>query len=240
MTFVRRQLRVRVFEALEERARQFRTYEDLYPFRIPHDPVDLASVIDAALADGEGRLAPDDLRARTVLRMEWSGDQGQTPHAWEAWVIALSSGIMLYCDSDGTEARVLASVKRGNPIEADGFFLELLAESRGHHFGIELAGDAPDRVRTSVADRDLLVDVFVDLYEGTSAEPTIRADPGSGLARLGSGESIRSEPDLTPDQPGRSGDFRADVDRWLTRVLVAPRPLPPGRKRARRLRDEPR
>ena len=74
--------------------------------------------------------------------MEWT-DSG---HVWEAWTIALPSGILIYCDDDGEEARVLGSVRRGNAVEADGFFLELLAETRGDAFGIEMAGVAPDRV----------------------------------------------------------------------------------------------
>jgi hypothetical protein len=215
MTFVRRQLRLKVLEALEERAKQFRTYEDLYPFRIPHEPLDLEPIIAAALADEPSRVAAVDLRSRTVLRLEWLDDDAPE-HAWEAWVIALPSGIMLYCDSGGDETRVLASVKRGSAIEADGFFLELLGESRGEHFGIEMSGGAPDRVRTSIADRDLLVDVLVELYEGTAADASIRA-----LARSGSDE-----------------DFRLSVDRWLTGALATPLPSPAGRRRARRLRDE--
>ena len=93
------------------------------------------------------------------------------PPLMELWTIALPSGIFLYCYSDGHESRVLASVKRGNPSEADGFFLERLAESRGEFFGIEMSGPAPDRVRSSIGDREFLADVFVDLFEGTPALP---------------------------------------------------------------------
>ena len=57
--------------------------------------------------------------------------------------MSLASGIIVYCDDDGDEARVLASAKRGNPLEADGFFLELLAETRGQAFGMEMAGMRP-------------------------------------------------------------------------------------------------
>ncbi|HEX4567882.1 MAG TPA: hypothetical protein VH138_14695 [Vicinamibacterales bacterium] len=178
MGFDTRHARVRALEALDARAKQFRGREEIWPFRVPHEPLDLEQV-----AEG---VAPEALRGRNVVRLEW-------PHtAWELWTIALPSGILLYCDSDGNESRVLASVKRGSPPEADGFFLERLAESRGEFFGIEMSGPAPDRVRSSISDREFLADVFVDLFEGTSA------------------------------LPAESPDFRTDVVRWLDRVLTCP------------------
>jgi hypothetical protein len=195
--FEQRQARVRVMEALEARAKQFRSRDGIWPFRVPHDPLDLDTVIEAALAEDGGRLDAEALRARTVLRMSWDN------HDWELWVIVLPSGILLYCDDDGHETRVLASAKRGNPGEADGFFLERLAQSRGHDFGIEMAGPAPDRVRSSIGDRGFLAEVFVELFEGTAAEPSI----------------------------GRTAaDFHHDVERWLEHVLTAP---PPGRRQPR-------
>jgi hypothetical protein len=188
-----------VLEALELRAKQFRSREGIWPFRVPHEPLDLQDLIDRAL-DGEGRLEAEALRSRTVLEFAWDA------HRWELWVLTLPSGILLYCDSDGEETRILASARRGNPLEADGFFLERLAQSRGHDFGIELSGPPPDRVRSSIGDRELLADVFVELFEGTPAERALSAD----------------------DSPrGPSRDFRAVVVRWLDDVLTAP---PPGRK----------
>ena len=176
-------------EALELRAKQFRSREGIWPFRVPHEPLDLDGIVRAALADEGGRLDAEALRARTVLRLSWDA------HEWELWVIALPSGILLYCDSDGHERRILASVRRGNPLEADGFFLERLAQSRGHDFGIEMSGPAPDRVRSSIGDRDFLTDVFVELFEDTDAERSLR---------------------------GPGGDFHGDVVRWLDVVLTAP------------------
>jgi hypothetical protein len=198
--FADRQGRLRVIEALELRARQFRSREDSWPFRLPHEPLDLDAIVRRAL-DGDGAIDRDALRSRTVLELAWQA------HVWQLWVIALPSGILLYCDTDGDETRILASVKRGNPGEADGFFLERLAESRGELFGIEMSGPAPDRVRSSIGDRAFLADVFVELFEGTGAE----ADIGSGPA----------------------GDFRERVERWLDRVLTAPAPT----RRLRRVRD---
>ncbi|HTI38518.1 MAG TPA: hypothetical protein VL484_13200 [Vicinamibacterales bacterium] len=134
---------------------------------------------------------------------------------WEAWASTLASGIHVYCDTDGTEQRVLASAKRGSAMEADRFFLELLAESRGHHFGIEMSGGAPARIRTNIDDRGFIADAFVELLEGTEAAADVSA--------FSDGSS--------------SSDFREDVKRWLSAVLVAPPPSPRSR-RYPRLRDE--
>lgn len=195
---------MRVLEALELRAKQFRSRDDVWPFRVPHEPLDLEDIIEAALADEDGWIQPDSLRSRPVLRLEWEGGD-----AWELWAIALPSGIHLYCDSDGEETRVLASVKRGNPLEADGFFLERLAESRGHAFGIGMEGPAPDAIRSSIGDRDFLADVFVELLEDSEASRDVAA--------------------------GRqSADFRADIMTWLDEVLTAP----PQARRQPRVRDE--
>jgi hypothetical protein len=184
-----RHRRALVLEALERRAKQFRSREGSWPFRMPHEPVDLDAIAGEALAEEGGTVANEALRARSVLRMEWlSGD------AWELWTITLPSGLHVYCDSNGGETRVLASAKRGTPSEADGFFLERLAESHGHVFGIEMAGAPPDRVRTSIGDRAFLADVFVELFEETDA-----------AAALGDGP-----------------DFHAVIVGWLARVLTAP------------------
>jgi len=197
-----RQQRVRVLEALELRAKQFRSREGIWPFRVPHEPLDLNVVIERTL-NGDGRIDLDGLRSRTVLELTWDA------HRWELWVLTLPSGILLYCDADGDETRVLASARRGNPSEADGFFLERLAESRGHDFGIEMAGPPPDRVRSSIGDREFLADVFVELFEGTDAQAGI-GDRGSGIR-----------------------DFRAAVVRWLDDVLTAP----PAKRRQPRVRE---
>ncbi len=189
MTFEVRQAKLRIIEALELRVKQFRSRERIWPFRVPHEPLDLAEILERA-AEGDAPLRADALRARTVVEFSWD------THTWELWVIALPSGILLYCDSDGEESRILASARRGNPGEADGFFLERLAESRGHDFGIEMDGPAPDRVRSSIGDRDFLADVFVELFEGTEA-----------AAGIGSG-----------------GDFREHLVSWLDEVLTAPPP----------------
>jgi hypothetical protein len=189
VNFAIRQARLRALEALELRVKQFRSRDGIWPFRVPHEPLDLDEILDRA-AEGDAPARADTLRSRTVLEFLWH------THRWELWVIALPSGILLYCDADGQESRVLASAKRGNPGEADGFFLERLAQSRGREFGIEMAGPAPERVRSSIGDRDFLADVLVEMFEGTEA-----------AAGIGSG-----------------GDFHDHVVRWLDQVLTAPPP----------------
>jgi DNA polymerase III epsilon subunit-like protein len=139
--------------------------------------------------------------------------------------MTLPSGIHLYCDADGHETRALASVKRGNPSEADGFFLERLAESRGHAFGIELSGPPPDRVHSAIGDREFLADVFVELFEGTEHEAGLRACATADTATE-VGQAFRPA--------GGGTDFRAVVADWLERVLTAPTM---GRRQPR-LRDE--
>ncbi|HEX5473567.1 MAG TPA: hypothetical protein VFX12_02805 [Vicinamibacterales bacterium] len=215
MTFLGRRLRLQVFEALDARARQFRSHDDVWPFRVPHEPLQLQAIVDAALAGEHAHVDPIALRSRRLLRMEW--EDGST---WEAWAMALPSGVSLYCDSGPDETRVLASAKRSHPAEADRFFLERLAESRGHAFGIEMSGAPPDRIRTPLTDRDFLTDLFVELFEGTPAEGALR---GAGTRA-----------------PEGGRDFRDDVRRWLARVLVAPPPpaARPNRRPPRRLRDE--
>lgn len=187
-------------------------------FRVPHEPLLLDAVIEDALADG-GYLDADDLRTRTLIRFEWDNDG-----TWDAWAIALPSGLTLFCDGDGEETRVLASVKRGSQDEADRFFLELLAESRGEYFGIAMAGGAPDHVRTGITDRAFLTDIFVELFEGTAAERSIR--------RL----LARTKKVSVHEADGR--DFRSDVARWLDLVLIAPTPSRTGQRKFKRLRDD--
>jgi hypothetical protein len=206
-------------EALEARAKQFRSRDGIWPFRVPHEPLDLETIISAALADDGGRLDAEALRSRTVLRMSWDD------HTWELWVISLPSGILLYCDDDGHETRILASARRGNPGDADGFFLERLAETRGHDFGIEMAGPAPDKVRSSIGDREFLAEVFVELFEGSEAQHSIATD-----AREATENTEHTDRDGT--EPS-GADFRHDVERWLEEVLTAP----PAARRQPRVRE---
>lgn len=190
---------------------------------MPHEPLDLDEIVDRTL-DGEGRLDPQSLRSRTVLALIWE------EHTWELWVLTLPSGILLYCDSDGSETRILASARRGNPNEADGFFLERLAQSRGHDFGIEMAGPLPQRIRSSIGDRDFLADVFVDLLEGTDAETTLGEHDTDVSPAVASAEAESLA------VPSAEADFRAVVVAWLNDVLTAP---PPGRRQPRVSEDDP-
>jgi hypothetical protein len=199
-SFAARAARLRLLDLLDTRVRQFRARDGVWPFRLPPDPIDLAELA------GQAGAPLDALRPRTLLRFEWHDG-----HVWEAVVATLASGVLVYCDRDAAEVRLLASARRGNPAEADGFFLERLARSRGADFGIALVGAPPDHVRTSITDRAFLRDIFVDLFEESAAEDR-RA--------------------ITADPP--AADFSNDVEAWLERVLIAP---PPGRTRQKRLRD---
>lgn len=196
--YLERQLRLRVLEALELRVKQFKIREDLWPLRVPHEPLSLDEVIGQTLPDGVRGFDVMSLRSRTLLRLEWEDGS-----AWEAWVIVLPSKIKLFCDTSHEESRVLASGGRNEGDESDRIFLELLSNSAGHDFGIEMSGGPPSRVRSSLQDREFLIDFFVNLFEVTEMEGEIRAD----LAR-------HAPADRGGDD-GQGRDFRADVTRWL-------------------------
>ncbi len=188
--FDQRQLTARVLETLERRVKQFRRREELWPLRVPHEPLVLDEVVDEALGEDAGRFDQGALQARTLLRLQWDEDT-----AWEVWMMTLPSRTKLYFDSDGHETRLLASGGRNEGDENDRIFLQLLAETAGAAFGIEFSGGAPARVRSSVDDRGFLIEFFVNLFEVTGAEASVRA-------------AIASQ----------SGDFHHDVEEWLERV----------------------
>jgi hypothetical protein len=202
VTYVERQLRVRLFELLERRVKQFRTREELWPLRVPADPVALEDVVGEALGGERRAFDPLSLRSRTLLSLRW-----QDGSEWDLWVIVLPSKVKVYCDTGGGESRILASGGRNEGDESDRLVLTLLAESGGAHFGIEMAGDAPSSVRSSIDDRAFLADVFVDLFEGTEAEASVREQ----LAAL--------DPHPPRERHITGHDFRADVERWLGVVM---------------------
>jgi hypothetical protein len=198
--FVERQARLKVLEALERSAKTFRTDEDLYPIRVPREPIPLLDLIDAALAGSTRVFDPLSLRQRTLLQLTWADGS-----AWEAWVVVLPSGLKLFCDAGAEEPRVLASGGRHGNDDTDRQFLQVLAETAGERFGIEMSGGAPSRLRTSLRDREFLIDVFVELFEVTQAEDSV-------LAQLPA--SVRDE------LHGRDGrDFRTAVEEWFTRAV---------------------
>jgi hypothetical protein len=194
-----RQRRLRVVEALERRVKQFRSREELWPLRVPHEPLPLDDVIDEALGDERRGFDVTVLRSRTLLHLEWEDGS-----AWDAWVLVLPSQIKVFCDSSDEETRILASGGKNMGDETARLFLQLLAESGGEHFGIEMSGGAPSIVRSSIADRTFLVDTFVELFEVTGMEETVR------------GAAARA-PQREADFRGR--DFRDDVERWLEMSL---------------------
>ena len=198
--FVERQTRLKVLEALERSARSFRTDEDLYPIRVPREPIPLPEVIDRALAGTARSFDPLSLRQRTLLQLTWDDDS-----AWEVWVVVLPSGLKLFCDTSDEASHLLASGGRHANDETDRQFLQLLAETAGERFGIEMSGGAPARVRTSIKDREFLVDTFVELFEVTGTEDSV-------LAQLPS-------PSRDALQSGDGRDFRHAVELWLDRAL---------------------
>jgi hypothetical protein len=193
---------MRVYDALQQRAKQFRSRGDLWPLRVPREPVLLDEVLEHALPEDYRRFDIKSVRARTLLHLTWDG--GST---WDAWVIVLPSRLKLYCDSDSEETRILASGGPNEGAESDRVFLQLLAESGGEHFGIEMSGGAPARVRTSIADRAFLVELFLNLFEVTGTEESVR-------------NALADEGQQTPSEDLVLGtDFRADVERWVDHVL---------------------
>lgn len=197
-----RQLRVRVLEALDARVKGFRRREELWPLRVPPQPLLLESVVAQALGHERRAFDPASLRSRTLLQLEWEDGS-----LWTAWVCSLPSGLKLYCDTGHGETRILASGGRNEGDGSDRLFLERLTESGGAHFGMELSGEAPWHVRSGIQDRAFLADAFVDLFEVTGLEGSLREQ----LARRG----------LTTAPP--AGDFRLAVEQWLQ---VAMRPAP--------------
>ena len=198
--FTERQHTARVLEALEGRVKQFRRREELWPLRVPSEPILIDSVIDEALGSEGRTFDADALRARTLLQLEWDAEA-----MWEVWMIALPSKTKVYFDSDGHETRILASGGRNEGDENDRVFLQLLAETAGAAFGIEFSGGAPARVRSSIPDRAFLVEFFVNLFEVTGGEESVRA----AIAE-------RHRPSDLPR------DFQQDVEEWLGTALKSP------------------
>ena len=186
----RRDQKVRVLQALERAIRQFRTREEIWPLRVPAEPLSLDELVRQALAHEARAFDARSLRSRTLLHFTW--DDGST---WELWILALPTGIKLYCDTSQDESRILASARRDSEIDPDRLFLELLGETAGETFGIEMAGGPPARVRSTIDDRAQLVDFFVHLFEVAGIEEDIRAPGGD-----------------------RHPDFRTDVELWLQSV----------------------
>jgi hypothetical protein len=198
-----RQLRLRVLEALDDRVKQFRTRETLYPLRVPRDPIPLDEIILQALDDEGLRFDAVTLRSRTLLMLGWEDA------SWDAWVITLPSRVKVYCDSDVHETRILASGGPNTGDESDRLFLTLLSESAGEEFGIEMSGGAPSRVRSSLADRAFLVECFVNLFEITHTEDSVHR----ALADAG---PVKPANEL---DSANGTDFRIDVERWLDLVM---------------------
>jgi len=194
-----------VLDALEQRVKQFAVREDLWPLRVPHAPIPLVDVVRQALGEDAPACDLASLRSRTLLSLEWEDGA-----AWEAWVVVLPSKIKLFCDSSDDESRILASGGRNEGDESDRIFLELLADSGGAHFGIEMSGGAPVRVRTSLTDRAFVTDFFLSLFEVAGMEDAVR-------------QALAADGEEPADSGGNGSDFRADVEAWLQHVSARQR-----------------
>jgi hypothetical protein len=198
--FAARQFRLRVLDALDTRVKQFLRRDELWPLRVPREPLLLDEVVRQALGGDAGRFDAETLRARTLLSLEWADESW-----WRAWAGVLPSGLKIYCDSCEHESRVLASGGRNEGDDSDRAFLQLFGESAGRHFGIEMSGGAPRSVRSPFP-RELLVELFVNLFEMTGTEESVRDQLGPREARRGNG-------------PAAGHDFQTDVEEWLDLAL---------------------
>jgi hypothetical protein len=196
MSFAARQARLRVSEFVERSVRRFGSDEDLWPIRVPREPLRLDDLVRQALPDDHARFDTASLRARTLLHLAW--DDGSQ---WELWVMTLPSGVKVFCDSGADEQRVLATGGRHSSAETDRLFLERLAESGGERFGIEMTGGAPAVVRAAGLDRAWLIDFFVHLFEVTGAQGSVR-------------QQLDEAGIVVEDAPG-GHDFRHIVASWL-------------------------
>lgn len=194
--FAERQARQRVVELVERQVARFRSDEELWPIRIPREPLLLEDIVRQALPDDHGTFDIEALRQRVLMALEWKDGS-----RWELWILRLPSGLKVFCDSGGGESRILATGGRHSSEQTDRLFLEHLAASGGERFGIEMAGGAPVRVRAGGVDRELLVSFFVDLFEVTRTEGSVRAQ----LEEAG-----------VPEEAAAGGtDFRHGVASWL-------------------------
>jgi hypothetical protein len=201
-------------QALEAAIKQFRTREEVWPLRVPREPLLLDPIVRRALDHEASRFDLMSLRARTLLHLRW--DDGSE---WELWVLPLASGTKLYCDSSHDESRILASGRRDSEIDTERLFLELLAESAGEVFGIEIRGGLPSRVRSSIDKRDQLVEFFVHLFEVAHMEDDVRAQSANSSLPRRSAEGAKSGLPRRSAEGAKSGDFREDVERWLNKAM---------------------
>jgi hypothetical protein len=180
-----------MLQALQRSVTQFRTRKEVWPLRVPREPLTIGDIARRTLDRDAPKFELTSLRSRSLMSLTW--DDGSR---WELWTIALESGVRLYCDSNSDESRILASARRDSEIDPDRRFLELLSESAGEIFGIGLEGGPPSRVRSTIDDRELLVDFFVNLFEVSGMEEDVRV-----VAKVA------------------SEDFRSDVASWLKQTL---------------------
>jgi hypothetical protein len=183
-------------ELIEARAARFRSDDELWPIRVPREPLRLDELVRHALGDDAPRFDFLSLRSRTLLHLEWDDES-----AWDLWVAVLPTGLKVFCDSGADEARVLASGGRHSSDDTDRLFLSHLAESGGERFGIEMSGGAPTVVRSPFAGSEVLIEFFLHLFEVTGGETSV-------LHQL-------AEAGVSHDGAAGGTDFRDAVASWL-------------------------
>ncbi len=171
-----RQLRLRVLEALELSAKQFRTREELFPIRIPREPSGSTNSSSAPSATTAQRsIRPRCARAPCFASSGTMGARGTRG----------SSCCHLSCGSSATTWRGMknararlrrAKRRRRNRPAVPHPPLGIGGRDLRHRDG----GRRSDRVRSSIADRAFLVDVFVNLFEVRAMEAAIAPTSRSG------------------------------------------------------------
>ena len=73
-----------------------------------------------------------------------------------------------------------------------------------------MSGGAPTRVRSAIEDRSFLVDFFLNLFEVTHTEDSVRR----ALPDEDAGTTMQREM-----ESAAGSDFRLDVERWLSHVM---------------------
>ena len=142
------------------RIKQFLRRDELWPLRVPREPLLIDDIIRQALPDDAAqfrrrrRLTQD----AAVARMDgWEplGSLGRRAP------VRIEDLLRFW-----RRTRVLASGGRNEGDDSDRAFLELFAESAGRHFGIEMAGGAPVSIRSP----------FPPRFSGRDVRESVRDD----------------------------------------------------------------
>ena len=199
--FAARQLRVRVLEALEGRVKQFLRREELWPLRVPREPL---LVRRRPPAGDRRRGAPVRCRVAEVAH-RCCRSNGQTAAAGRRGSACLPSGLKIYCDTG--ERREPACWRRAGATKgtrATGRFSSCSPSRRAVTSASRWPAARRDRCdhRWTASSWSI---ASSNLFEVTGSEDSLRAQ-------------LPEPPDADAAPPG-GRDFRADVERWLDAAL---------------------